>query len=306
MATTHNVGITLHRFSFSSMGCPCALQVEADAEIAQRAATAVQAEVDRLDRKYSHYRDDSFVAMIGASADAGDGIIVDNETADLLDFSETLNAQSGGRFDITAGALTKLWDLQSGRLPDRAALDAAHARCGWRRVSWKRPYLRLGVPGMRLDLGGVVKEYAADRAAQLCREVGVEHGVVDLGGDLAVVGPHADGSTWLAGITSPSKPGTAIAQIELTSGGLATSGDYERVMIVDGRRYSHIIDPVSGVPVESFASVSVVGASCLVAGAASTLAMLLGIGEGRAWLEGLGLPFLCIDPDGGASGTLAG
>lgn len=306
MSATPNQGITLHRFTFSSMGCPCTLQVEADAEIAQRAATAVQAEVDRLDRKYSHYRDDSFVAMIGASADAGDGIIVDNETADLLDFSETLNAQSGGRFDITAGALTKLWDLQSDRLPDRAALAEARARCGWQRVSWKRPYLRLGVPGMRLDLGGVVKEYAADRAAQLCREVGAEHGVVDLGGDLAVVGPHADGSTWLAGITSPSKPGAAIAQIELTSGGLATSGDYERVMIVDGRRYSHIIDPVSGIPVESFASVSVVAASCLVAGAASTLAMLLGIAEGRAWLEGLGLPYLCVDPDGRASGSLAG
>jgi len=288
------------------MGCPCALQLEADAEVAARAAAAAQAEVDRLDRKYSHYRDDSLVAQIGASADAGESILVDNETADLLDFSATLHAQSGGHFDITSGALTKLWDLQGGRLPDAVAIERARARCGWGRAEWKRPYLRLGVPGMRLDLGGVVKEYAADRAAQVCRDVGVVHGIVDLGGDLAVVGAHVDGSPWLAGIKAPRDTSRAFAQIELHAGGLATSGDYERAVIVDGRRYSHILDPVSGYPVESFASVSVVGDSCLVAGAASTLGMLLGLRAGYDWLLGLGLPFLCIDADGNARGTLAG
>lgn len=295
----------IHHFRFSSMGCPCALQLEAGAEAAARAIAAVQAEVDRLDRKYSHYRDDSLVAMIGAAADAGESIDVDNETADLLDFSATLFEQSGGRFDITAGALTKLWDLQGGRTPDDTAIAAARAACGWSRVTWRRPRLTPGIRGMRLDLGGVVKEYAADRAALLCRQVGVDHGIVDLGGDLAVVGAHADGSPWLAGIKAPRDTKRAAAQIELHRGGLATSGDYERVMIVDGRRYSHIVDPVSGYPAESFASVSVVAGSCLVAGAASTLGMLLGIEKGYAWLRGLGLPFLCIDADGIASGTLA-
>ena len=85
---------------------------------------------------------------------------------------------------------------------------------------------------------------------------------------------------------------------------LATSGDYERVMVVDGRRYSHIVDPLSGYPVESFASVSVVADSCLVAGAASTLGMLLGPRDGYEWLQGLGLPFLCIDAQGRISGSL--
>ena len=296
----------IHPFPFKAMGCPCALQLEADAQVAARAAAAAQAEVDRLDRKYSHYRDDSLVAQIGASADAGESIVVDNETADLLDFSATLHAQSGGRFDITAGALTKLWDLQTGRVPDAASIESARARCGWGRVEWKRPHLRLGVKGMRLDLGGVVKEYAADRAAQVCRDVGIVHGIVDLGGDLAVVGAHADRSPWVTGIKAPRDTSVAFAQIELHGGGLATSGDYERSVVVDGRRYSHIVDPVSGYPVESFASVSVVADSCLVAGAASTLGMLLGLRAGFDWLTGLGLPFLCIDANGSASGTLAG
>jgi thiamine biosynthesis lipoprotein len=295
----------LHHTRFNAMGCPCALQFEADATSAARAAAAVQAEVNRLDHKYSHYRDDSFVALISASADAGESIEVDNETADLLDFSATLHAQSGGRFDISTGALTKLWDLQSGRIPDAETIEHARSRCGWARVDWQRPRLTLGAPGMRLDLGGVVKEYAADRAALLCRQIGIEHGIVDLGGDLAVVGPHADGSPWLAGIKSPNDTTRAIAQIELHRGGLATSGDYERVMIIDGRRYSHIVDPTSGYPVESFASVSVVADSCLVAGAASTLGMLLGIEHGYEWLQGLGLAFLCIDAQGNATGSLA-
>jgi hypothetical protein len=129
----------IHRFDFSAMGCPCALQLEADAEVAARATAAAQAEVDRLDRKYSHYRDDSLVAQIGASADAGESIVVDNETADLLDFSATLHAQSGGRFDITAGALTKLWDLQGPRAgrPDRTS--ARTLRLGSRGMETSAP-----------------------------------------------------------------------------------------------------------------------------------------------------------------------
>jgi len=294
----------IHPFRFNAMGCPCELQLEADAADAARAAAAAQAEVDRLDRKYSHYRDDSLIAQIGAAADAGHGIDVDSETADLLDFAATLHAQSNGRFDVTAGALTKLWDLRASRVPDANALAAALARTGWHRVDWRRPHLNLGIAGMRLDLGGVVKEYAADRAAQVCRESGVNHGVIDLGGDLAVIGAHRDGAPWLAGIKAPRDTSRAIAMIELQRGGLATSGDYERAMVVDGRRYSHIIDPISGRPVESFASVSVVADSCLVAGAAATMGMLLGIDAGYQWLQGLGLPCLCVDAAGKAQGTL--
>jgi thiamine biosynthesis lipoprotein len=294
----------VQRFAFSSMGCPCELQLEAEPGLAARAAEAARAEVERLDRKYSHFRDDSFVAWIGRSSDAGEYVDVDAETADLIDFAAALHAQSGGRFDITAGPLTKAWDLQGERLPDRESLDAARARSGWHHVEWRRPWLRLDRPGMRLDLGGVVKEYAADRAAQACRAAGVRHGVVDHGGDLAVVGAHADGSAWIAGIKMPADTARALARIELHGGGLATSGDYERALVVDGRRYSHIVDPRSGIPVESFSSVSVVADNCLVAGAASTVAMLLGIESGYDWLSGLGLPFLCVTADGAMRGTL--
>jgi len=293
-----------YRYAFSSMGCPCEIQIEADDEsVARVAAAKARAEVDRLDEKYSHYRSDNWLA--GLCADAADehGVDVDEEAANLIDFAAALHAQSDGRFDITAGALTKLWDLQSGRVPTQTDIDQALSRVGWQRVIWQRPRLHFPVAGMRIDFGGVVKEYAADRAAQICRQNGIAHGVVDLGGDLAVIGAHADGSAWLAGIKTPRNPQHVYASMELDHGGLATSGDYERVMIVDSKRYSHIVDARSGRPMESFASVSVVADSCLVAGAASTLAMLLGVEEGAAYLCELGLPHLTIDADGRAGGN---
>lgn len=295
----------VHRFGFVSMGCPCELHLETpDVTLAESVAARAKAEVDRLDRKYSHYRNDSLVARIGACADARVAIEVDSETADLLDFSSLLYRQSAGMFDITAGALTRLWDLRSGRVPGAAEIDRTRRICGWHRVQWQRPRLNLGAVGMRLDLGGVVKEYAADRAARICRDAGLRSGLVDLGGDICVIGRHLDGGSWLAGITAPRGERRAIADISLSQGALATSGDYERVMLVDGRRYSHIIDPVSGYPVESYASISVVAASCLVAGAASTIGMLLGVQAGKRWLQTLGLPYLCIDADGDMHGSL--
>jgi thiamine biosynthesis lipoprotein len=287
------------RFEFSTMGCPCALHVEdVSDDVAQRALAVVLAEVDRLDRKYSHYRDDSLLATLQRSTEAVD---VDDETANLFDFAAELNRQSDGLFDITAGKLTRLWD---GRKPKQSEIDAALRVTGWHRIAWDRPALRVTTRNMHLDFGGLVKEYAADRCAELCRESGVRAGVVDLGGDLALIGPHSNGEPWIVGIKAPRVPGKASASIALPRGGLATSGDYERALIIDGKRYSHIVDPRTGWPIESFASVSVVADSCLVAGSASTLAMLLGVKRGGAWLRELGLPHLCIDGEGNISGDM--
>jgi FAD:protein FMN transferase len=287
------------KFEFSTMGCPCALHVEdVSDDVAQRALAVVLAEVDRLDRKYSHYRDDSLLATLQQSTNPVD---VDDETANLFDFAAELNRQSNGLFDITAGKLTRLWD---GRKPTQSEIDIALRVTGSRFVQWNRPTLRVTSLGIHLDFGGLVKEYAADRCAELCRAVGVCSGVVDLGGDLALIGPHANAEPWVVGIKAPRVEGKAAANIAIPRGGLATSGDYERALIIDGQRYSHIVDPRTGWPITSFASVSVVADSCLIAGSASTLAMLLGVERGSAWLRELGLPHLCIDGEGNVSGDI--
>lgn len=288
---------------FTGMGCPCSIQIEhLDGRIADAAIAAAMAEVDRLDRKYSHYRGDSLLAIWCGSAGHGRVFEVDAESAALFDLAALLHAQSEGMFDITAGALTRLWDRRH-TLPEPAEIAAARACVGWRHLYWKRPQLRLDRPGMRIDLGGLVKEYAADRAAQACSELGIEAGVIELGGDVRVIGPHLDGSPWRIGIRHPRAEG-AIARIDMHEGGLATSGDYERALVIDGRRYSHIVDPRTGWPIQSYASVSVRAQSCLAAGAAATLAMLIGVAAGGGYLRELGLPHLTVDLDGVVGGRL--
>jgi thiamine biosynthesis lipoprotein len=284
------------RFPFRAMGSLCELRLYAEdpSAIAQSAI----AEVSRLEAKYSRYRDDSLLTRINRSAGDAAGVRVDAETAGLLDYAETAWRASEGRFDLTSGVLREAWDFRSGRLPAREAVDALLPRVGWQHVVWQRPQLVLTRPGMQLDLGGIVKEYAADRVAELCRRLGARGGVVDLGGDLAIIGPHPDGSPWRVGVRDPFAPERALVRLAVFAGGVATSGDTERCMWVDGSRYGHILDPRSGWPVEGPAAVTVLASHCLIAGTASTVAMLRGRAEGPAWLAAENIPHVCVDQDG--------
>jgi FAD:protein FMN transferase len=285
---------------FTAMGCPCELRLVGPD--ARRVAGLAVAEVRRLDAKYTSYRDDSLLAEINRAAAAGGAIAVDEETAALLDYADACNRESDGRFDVTAGALGRAWRCEGGAVPDAALLDAVLARTGWQRLRWEKPLLSFPVPGMELDLGGVVKEYAVDRVVALCRAEGVRSGLVNLGGDLAAIGPRPEGMPWRIGIQHPRAGGLA-GTLELHEGALATSGDYARCIEIDGVRYGHIVDPTSGRPVRHLASVSVVAELCVVAGSASTIAMLREQ-EGPAWLAGLGVAHRWIDVDGAAGGTL--
>jgi thiamine biosynthesis lipoprotein len=295
----------LERFRFRAMGSPCELQLHAPSRAtAAETARACGQEIDRLERKFSRYRPDSLATRINDSAGDARGVEVDDETAALLDFADAAHRESGGLFDPTSGVLRRVWDFKSGRLPAPEALRRVRGLVGWRRLRWERPRLVLPEPGMELDFGGFVKEYAADRVAELCRDRGVRSGLVSLGGDIAIVGPQPDGEPWRVGIRDPRAPDRAIARIALERGGLATSGDYERFMIVDGRRYSHLLDPRSG---ESHrggpACVSVTAPHCLVAGVSSTIAMLHPERDVADFLEGLGLPWLVVFQSGRVTGT---
>ncbi|MBW2498933.1 MAG: FAD:protein FMN transferase [Deltaproteobacteria bacterium] len=295
----------LERFGFRAMGSPCELQLWGPSRAALRPlATSCRDEVARLERKFSRYRDESLTSRIARSAGDPRGLEVDEETAALLDFAQTAWRESEGRFDPTSGVLRRAWDFKSGRLPDRRSLEGLCGLVGWSKLRWDQPRLVLPIPGMELDFGGFVKEYAADRVAELCRERGLASGLIDLGGDLAVVGPHPDGSPWLVGIRNPRRPESALARVALSSGGLASSGDYERFMMVEGERYSHILDPRSGWSFRGGpAGVSVVAGHCLIAGVTSTIAMLHEQEESLDFLERVGLPHLVVDGSGRVAGT---
>ncbi len=285
--------------AFGAMASRCEVRVFAPDEATARGwADAAIAEVRRIEAKFSRYRDDSVVAAINRAAGA-DAVEVDDETAALLDFAATLHASSGGLFDLTSGVLRRAWDFQAQRVPAQHELDALLPLVGWHRVEWKRPALRLPVPGMQIDLGGIGKEYAADRAAAALEQHGARRGFVNLGGDVRGFGARADGTPWRIGIQHPRRAGgSLIGSIEVTRGAVATSGDYERYFERDGRRYCHILDPRTGWPATHWQSVSVAAPVCVAAGACATIAMLLPVPQALAFLREQKVEFLAVDAAG--------
>ncbi|MEY8879738.1 MAG: FAD:protein FMN transferase [Leptothrix sp. (in: b-proteobacteria)] len=290
---------------FAAMASPCRIRLAGCSEAqARRWADLAIAEVRRIEHAYSRYRADSIVSRINAAAGSVEPVPVDAETAHLLDFAATLFDASEGRFDLTSGVLRQAWDFKQAppaQLPGADRIAAALARVGWQQVEWDGAAIRLPRPGMELDFGGFGKEYAVDRATTRLIEAGARSGVVNLGGDLRVLGPCPDGRPWRLGIAHP-RPTTAqtdavIADWPLTHGALATSGDCERFIEVDGRRYGHILDARSGWPVSHWQSVSVAAPACLAAGSLTTIAMLMGA-DALDWLGEQGLPYLAIDAQG--------
>ena len=304
---------------------PCELRLAAAgaAEAAELARAAID-EVARLEARYSRYREDSDLSAINRVAAAGGSIAVDAETASLLDYAAACHRESGGLFDISSGILRRAWRFDAGALPEPAQVQRLLQHVGWQRVQWPQAigapgdaqqgneqqqdgparHLRFTVPGMELDFGGIVKEYAVDRVAALLQAAGVAHGFVNLGGDVRALGPQPDGTPWRIGIRHPRAPGALLVTLELATGALASSGDYERCLTVAGRRYGHILDPRTGWPVRRMAAVSVVAPLCVLAGSAATIGMLRDE-DGPDWLQQLGLPCLWMDVHGHCGGSLA-
>jgi len=286
------------------MGSPCELQIYVPNEKqGKQVADSVQADVLRLEQKYSRYRDDSLLSDINRVAARGGTMLMDEETTGLLDYAATCHQQSDGLFDITSGVLRRAWRFERSELPDSALIDGLLQTVGWHKLDWSPPTLHFPMAGMEIDFGGVVKEYAADRAAVICQEAGVHHGLVNLGGDIRVIGPMPDGRPWIVGIQHPRIHGGVLKNLNLYHGGMASSGDYARCIVIDGQRYSHIINPKTGWPVKYMAAVSVVANFCLVAGSASTIGMLKEQ-DGGQWLDELGLPHIWVDNQGVIGGSL--
>ena len=211
---------------------------------------------------------------------------------------------SGGRFDVTSGVLRRAWDFkrEPPQLPAATTLAETTRLVDWASVEWSGESIRLPRVGMEIDFGGIGKEYAADRAATICIDHGIRHGLVNLAGDVRVLGPQPDGTPWRIGITHPRRPGATIAGLDLTAGAVATSGDYERYFELDGVRYCHILDPRSGMPVRHWQSVSVIAPLCVVAGSCSTIAMLLEAGA-RDFLDAQQVQWLGVALDGSLQGN---
>jgi thiamine biosynthesis lipoprotein len=265
---------------------------------ADRVAKVAIADVLRIEAKFSRYRDDSVTSAINRSA-GGPKVAIDSETAALLRYADRCHRLSGGRFDLTAGVLRRAWDFRRRPplVPTDDEVDAARELVGWARVECDETHIRLPEPGMELDFGGIGKEYAADRAATICADHGIAHGLVNLGGDVRVIGAQPDGGAWRVGIRHPRREDAVIGTVDLRDGAVATSGDYERYFEIGGRRYCHLIDARTGHPVAYWQSATVVAPLAILAGTLATVAMLLE-GEAEAFLAQQRVRYLLVRHDG--------
>ena len=273
------------------MASPCEVLLENTSRASALAATeAVAAEAWRIEDKFSRYRDDNIVHRINTSGAAP--VEVDVETARLLDFASTLHDLSDGKFDITSGVLREAWIFDgSNRVPEPEIVAAVLPRVGWHTVEWQSPVLTLR-EGMEIDVGGIGKEYAVDRCVGILAAATEVPGLVNFGGDLAVTGPPQSRKAWKVAVEGP-ETGAPDRLLDLRRGGIATSGDARRFLLRDGVRYSHILDPATGWPIEKAPqSITVAAETCTQAGMLSTLAMLKGA-KAETFLEQQGVRFWC-------------
>lgn len=260
---------------FSAMASPCeVLFASEDRILVQGLAEVTRAEALRIEAAFSRYREDNEVYAINHSQ--GQPVKVSEEMAGLLNFADEAFRLSGGLFDITSGVLRRFWRFDGGdSVPSRKAVKAALTLIGWDKVRWDGNEITL-LDGMEIDLGGLGKEYAVDRAASMISSRAPElAALVNFGGDLCATRPPTQQTAWRIGVESLG--GGAAAAISLKQGGLATSGDARRYIERGGVRYSHVLNPRTGWPIlRAPRSITVAAPNCLQAGFLATLAMLHG------------------------------
>lgn len=266
---------------FSVMASPCQILFDNVDEAQADSLTALAcAEAKRIELKYSRFRDDNIIARLNRSANQA--ITLDEETTRLINLADLCFQLSDGLFDISSGVLGKLWHFkQQTQLPRDADIKALLPYIGWDKVCWNAPLLSLP-EGMQIDLGGIGKEYAVDKVAQLLQnEMRLQQVdrafLINFGGDIYTNKLRSNGDAWQVAIEDPQHLGESKRMIHLAQGGLASSGDSQRFIAIDGQRYSHILNPKTGYPIAGGpAQVTVYAQNCVQAGMLATIALLQG------------------------------
>lgn len=288
--------------SFHAMGTPCRVWITAPKPIVAAAWDAVIRWVAEFEAKYSRFIPSSLVNQINDAAGRA-WVQIDPETERMLSLCHEMHFITRGTFDPTALPLIRVWDWKANppKVPDDANIEAARKLVGWRKVQRAPGKVFLPEPGMAIDLGGMGKEYAVDQVIQLLAELGATSALVDFGADVRVFGPPPGGKpAWHIGLEDPAQPGQCWTGLAIRDQAVATSGDYRRHFVSNGRRFGHILDVRTGRPVDNGCrAVSVVASSCSLAGMLSTAAFVLGPEEGLRLLDATSQAEGCILTDAG-------
>jgi thiamine biosynthesis lipoprotein len=263
-----------------ALGSQCSLFFKAENQKAAEAFRETAFDwLARFEARFSRFLPDSLISEINRNAGL-EWTSVDRETEVLFGLCDHSHFVTKGAFDATSLPLSLLWNWkeQHDEIPTEAAIASARSLVGWNRFLREPGRVLLPEPGMMLDLGGVGKEFAVDCLLQLGISQGIENLMVDLGGDIAVVGEPPEGGGWYVGLEDPTDTTKSYCGIRLRTGlAVATSGDYRRCFQVEGVTYGHILDSRTGRPVANQTrACSVIASRCGMAGLLATSAMILG------------------------------
>ncbi len=261
---------------FTAMASPCELLFDTHNIDAVRPLfeLALQ-ETQRIEDKYSRYRAGNLMHAINNCA--GKPVSIDHETYKLLEFANICYELSSGKFDVTSGILRRVWVFDgSANVPRKDDVEKLLPFISWQKVKFDHKQVLLPT-GFEIDFGGIGKEYAVNRVAQLLNAKMPEVSIlVNFGGDIQVTRPRLTQSFWQIGIENPTS-NKAKAIVNIAHGGLATSGDANKFLCKNGSRYSHILDPTTGFPVaQAPRSITVASEQCIHAGLMATLSSLQG------------------------------
>ncbi len=273
-----------HEFVETHMGARVRILLyTTDDRIAKRASSAAFERVAQLDKTFSDYDNSSELMRLVerfATAEA-EPVAVSPDLFSILSSADTISRNTGGAFDVTAAPLIRQWRraFREKKLPSSDNLAQARERVGYDRIRRFEAERKIAlVPGTRIDLGGIAKGWAAEAALEVLKNHGVEQALVAIAGDIAMGEAPPGESGWLvevAGLNPEKDP--ALTRLRLRNASISTSGDAERFVEIDGRRYSHIVDPRTGLGVTRRATVTIVSQSGSAADAYSTSLYLLGV-----------------------------
>ena len=285
-----------HRFEYSqiAMGVRARIVMHATNQAtAENAAKAAYDRIAKLEDVMSDYRPDSELMRLSA-ASGGPAVKVSRELLFILRKSQELSKRSDGAFDVTIGPIVKLWrkSRKAGVMPPKAELAAARKLVGWRKmhVDPIGSRIRLDTSGMQLDLGGIAKGYACDEAIRVLKANGIKSALIEMGGDIVVSGPPPGKKGWEIEVANADATGPfdelrmpdKLRMLTLSNAAVSSSGDTEQFVEIGGKRYSHIVDPRTGLGLTDRIAVTVIAPNGVTSDGLSTAISVLGETKGRA------------------------
>ncbi|OCX53233.1 thiamine biosynthesis protein ApbE [Mucilaginibacter sp. PPCGB 2223] len=277
--------LSVYKRVLKLMGNRFELSVVADDETwAQSCIDAGVEEIRRIEKLLTTFSDDSETNQVNQHAGIAP-VKVSRETFNLIQRSLRISAVTQGAFDITYGSIDKrLWnfDEQMTSLPDKETAQKMVRLINYRNVILDKDNCTvfLREKGMRIGFGGIGKGYAAEMAKRVMIARGVESGVVNASGDLTAWGLQPNGRQWTIGISNPDSSGQIFSQMDITGLAVATSGNYEKFAVIGGKRYSHTINPRTGLPVSGIKSVTIISTNAEIADAMATPVTIMGVKTG--------------------------